>query len=348
MSSASLNEIRIVIDAMGGDYAPRNVIHGTLSALRETKNRFHVILVGKEKEIQQELQLVKGQNENLSIVHAEEILDMHDAPTSVLKSKRNSSISVGVVLQKEGKADAFVSAGNTGAVMSAGTLILGRIPGVSRPTIGAFFPTESGVSLLLDAGANVDSRPQHLYEFAIMGSIYANAMFGIQNPKVGLLNVGEEKTKGNEVALETHNLLSHSQLNFIGNVEGRDVLKGTADLVVCDGFVGNIILKFAESVPSFLKSKFKQYAETGTLKKLLIGSLRGTLRKVFKSLDYEEYGGVPLLGVNGVIIIGHGGSSAKAIKNMILKAEETVQKKINERITKAISEMNVETKIVPA
>ena len=201
------------------------------------------------------------------------------------------------------------------------------------------FSREHGVCLLLDAGANVDSRAQHLYEFAIMGNIYSGAMLGNKNPKIGLLNVGEEKSKGNEVALETYELLSTSNLNFIGNVEGRDVLKGTADVVICDGFVGNIMLKFAESVPSFMKSKFKQYAESSTLKKLFIGSLRGTLRKVFQSLDYEEHGGVPLLGVNGVVIIGHGKSSAKAVKNMILKAEETVQKKISERIAKAIAEM---------
>jgi len=332
-------EIRIVVDAMGGDFAPHNIVTGALQSLHETQNRFHIIFVGKEHKIKQELHQRKSKGENFSIVHADEILDMHDSPTAVVKTKRNSSIAVGMFLQKEKKAEAFVSAGNTGAVMSAGTLILGRIDGVSRPTIGAFFPSEHGVCLLLDAGANVDSRAQHLYEFAIMGSIYSEAMLRNNNPKIGLLNVGEEKSKGNEVALETHELLSNSKLNFIGNVEGRDVLKGTADVVICDGFVGNIMLKFAESVPAFMKSKFKQYAESSTLKKLFIGSLRGTLRKVFQSLDYEEHGGVPLLGVNGVVIIGHGKSSAKAVKNMILKAEETVQKKISERIAKAIAEM---------
>ncbi|MBM4167076.1 MAG: phosphate acyltransferase PlsX [Ignavibacteria bacterium] len=331
---------------MGGDFAPHNIVMGALAALHETNNRFHVILVGKEREIKRELHSAKLKNENFSIVNADEILDMHDSPTAVVKTKRNSSIAVGTSLQKEGKADAFVSAGNTGAVMSAGTLILGRIPGVSRPTIGTFLPSEKGMCLLLDAGANVDCRPQHLFEFAVMGSIYTNAMFDDVNPTIGLLNIGEESTKGNEVTIETHKLLSNSNLNFIGNMEGRDILKGVAQVIVCDGFVGNIILKFAESIPSFLKSRFKAYAQQGMFKKIFIGTMRGTLRKIFQSLDYEEYGGVPLLGVNGVVIIGHGKSTAKAIKYMILKAEETVQKKINEKIAAAISKTQNEIEVV--
>ena len=329
--------IRIAIDAMGGDYAPKNVVRGMLDALSETQNRFEVILVGKEHDIRSELSSHKASSGNFSIVHADEVLDMHDAPTAVLKSKKNSSIAIGTTLHKEGKADAFVSAGNTGAVMSAGTLILGRIKGVSRPTIGTFIPSETGQILLVDAGANVDSRPQHLFEFGLMGSIYVETMMQKEKVTVGLLNVGEEETKGNEVSLETYKLFTQSSMNFVGNVEGRDILKGTAQVVVCDGFVGNIVLKFAESVPAFLKSKFREYASQGVLKKLLIGALRNTLRKVFKSLDYEEYGGVPLLGVNGVVIIGHGGSTPKAFKNMILKAEETVRKNVNERIAQGFA-----------
>jgi glycerol-3-phosphate acyltransferase PlsX len=333
---------------MGGDFAPHNIVSGAIASLHEAQNRFHVILVGKEREIKHELHSVKSKNENFSIVNADEILDMHDSPTAVVKAKRNSSIAVGTFLQKEGKADAFVSAGNTGAVMSAGTLILGRIPGVSRPTIGTFLPSEKGVCLLLDAGANVDCRAQHLYEFAVMGSMYASAMFENNNPTIGLLNIGEESKKGNEVSIEAHQLFSKGNLNFIGNIEGRDVLKGNAHVVVCDGFVGNVLLKFAESIPSFLKSRFKEYARKGMFKKIFIGALRGTLRKVFQSLDYEEYGGVPLLGVNGVVIIGHGKSTAKAIKNMILKAEETVQKKINERIAHSLANVQREIRIVNA
>lgn len=330
-------QICIAVDAMGGDFAPKNVVRGMLDALQESRNRFEVILVGKEHEIRNELSLYDAEGKNFSIVHAEEIIDMHDAPTAVLKTKKKSSITIGTTLHKERNADAFVSAGNTGAVMSAATLILGRISGISRPTIGTFIPSERGQVLLLDAGANVDSRPQHLFEFGLMGSTYVATMQQKNNPTIGLLNVGEEKTKGNEISLEAYRLLAESSLNFIGNVEGRDILKGTAQVVVCDGFVGNIVLKFAESVPTFLKSKFREYAAQGVWKKLLIGVLRGTLKKVFKSLDYEEYGGVPLLGVNGVVIIGHGGSTPKAIKNMILKAEETVLKNVNEHIAQSFA-----------
>ncbi|MBI3194644.1 MAG: phosphate acyltransferase, partial [Ignavibacteriae bacterium] len=193
-----------------------------------------------------------------------------------------------------------------------------------------------GVCLLLDAGANVDCRPQHLFEFAIMGSIYAKEMFNFPNPSIGLLSVGEEESKGNEVVKETHKLLSKSNLNFIGNVEGRDILNGKAHVVVCDGFVGNIVLKFGESVPLFIKNRLKEVFNKNILLKLMGGMLRNSLRSVFKSMDYEEHGGVPILGVKGVAIIGHGKSTPKAIKNMILKAEETVRKQINERIQEAL------------
>jgi glycerol-3-phosphate acyltransferase PlsX len=242
-----------------------------------------------------------------------------------------------MTLHKEGKADAFVSAGHSGAMMSASTLILGRIENVGRPTIGAFLPSERGVCLLLDAGANVDCKPQHLYEFAVMGSIYSSQMFNVRNPATGLLSIGEEPTKGNEVVKETHKLLSQSKLNFIGNVEGRDILSGKADVVVCDGFVGNVILKFGESVPSFFKSRLKQYASGSLIGTLMGLMMRKTLRAALKSMDYEEHGGVPVLGVNGVSIIGHGKSTPKAIKNMILKAEEVVKKNVNQKIQEALA-----------
>lgn len=328
--------IRIAVDAMGGDFAPGNVISGALDALRETNNRFEVLLVGKEQLIRSHLTSSGVERLSYSIVDAPEIIDMHDGATAVLKQKKNSSIGIGMTLHKEGQADAFVSAGHTGAMVSASTLILGRLDGVSRPTIGAFLPSEKGVCLLVDAGANVDCRPQHLYEFAIMGSIYAREMFHFENPSVGLLSIGEEASKGNEAVKEAHKLLTKSNLNFIGNVEGRDILNGKVQVVVCDGFVGNIILKFGESVPSFLKSKLKEYFGNNILLKLMGGLMKSSLRSVFKSMDYEEFGGVPVLGVKGVAIIGHGKSTPKAIKNMILKAEETVRKRINERIQNAL------------
>jgi phosphate acyltransferase len=329
-------KIKIAVDAMGGDYAPQNVIAGVFEALLETGNRFQILLIGQEKILEDEINRLGKPNLAYRIINATQIIDMHDSATVVLKQKKESSITVGINLHKENKADAFVSAGNTGAVMSASTLILGRIDGVSRPTIGAFFPTEQGVCLLLDAGANVDCKPQHLYEFAVMGSVYAQKIIHIENPSVGLLSIGEESSKGNDVTLEAHRLLSESKLHFIGNVEGRDILKGKAQVVVCDGFVGNIVLKFAESILSLLKCKLRSYASKNMLQKAWTGMISGTMKKILKDFDYQEYGGVPLLGINGVSIIGHGKSTPKAIKNMILKAEEMVHENVNQHIQKAL------------
>lgn len=329
-------QLRIVLDAMGGDYAPVNEVAGAIQSLRQANNEFEVILVGKEQEIRKELDAQNAQGLSYSIVNADEVITMDDAPTAALKQKKNSSLAVGMQLHKEGKADAFASAGNTGAVLSASTLILGRIKGVSRPTIGAFFPSETGVCLLVDAGTNVDCRAQHLYEFAIMGSIYAKKIFKYENPRVALLNVGEEKHKGTEIVQEAYKLLETSNVNFIGNVEGRDILKGKAQVVVCDGFVGNVVLKFGESIPGFLKSQLKRYAGGSVLRKLLIGMARGSLRASLRDMDYEEFGGLPVLGVNGVSIIGHGSSSAKAIKNMILKAAEVAKSQLNKYIEEAM------------
>ncbi len=322
---------------MGGDFAPANEVAGAVQALRESSNAFEVVLVGREHEIREHLQHQRADGLALSVVHAEEVIGMDDSPTAALKQKKNSSLAIGMTLHKEGKADGFASAGNTGAVLSAATLILGRVKGVSRPTIGAFFPSESGVCLVVDAGTNVDCRPQHLFEFAVMGSIYAKQIFKYENPKVGLLNVGEERVKGTEIVQEAYKLLEGSTLNFIGNVEGRDILKGKAQVVVCDGFVGNVVLKFGESVPTFLKSRLKQYASGNIFRSLLIALARGSLKNSLKDMDYEEFGGVPVLGVNGVTIIGHGKSTPKAIKNMIFKAVEVATSKLNTRIEEAMA-----------
>ncbi|HMS64171.1 MAG TPA: phosphate acyltransferase PlsX, partial [Ignavibacteria bacterium] len=256
-------------------------------------------------------------------------------------TKSDSSISVGINLVKEKKADAFISAGNTGAVMTASILRLGRIQGVGRPTIGSLFPTDKGKTMVFDVGASVDCKPAHLLEFAIMGSLYMKHLYNIEKPKIGLLSVGEEKSKGDLLTLEAYELLEKSNLNFIGNVEGRDVLRGKADIIVCDGFVGNVILKFAESVLDVMKSKFKSYAEKGFFKKIWVGMMYGTLKNVvLKDFDYQEYGGVPLLGVNGISIIGHGKSSPIAVKNMIYRAEEMVRKGINTKIEQELKLIN--------
>jgi glycerol-3-phosphate acyltransferase PlsX len=254
---------------------------------------------------------------------------MHDSPTSAIKKKKDSSIVRGATLVREKKADAFVSAGNTGAMMAASTLIMGRIKGFGRPTIGAQFPTNSGkVCTVYDVGASVDSKPMHLLEYAIMGTIYAQEMDGIKNPTVGLLSVGEEDSKGNSVTFETHEMLKKSKLNFIGNVEGRDILGGKTDIVVCDGFVGNIMLKLGESFISFIKGRIKNYAAKGISNKVKALISKGVLKESLSDMDYQSHGGVPLLGVNGISIIGHGSSSPLAVKNMILKANEMFDKNL--------------------
>jgi glycerol-3-phosphate acyltransferase PlsX len=242
--------LSIVLDAMGGDFSPENEVRGALAAIEETKGRFKVILVGVEQDIRRELERAgQSSNPNIEVVAATEIITMEDEPVAALRQKRDSSIVRGFDLVRDGRAHAFVSAGNTGAVMSGATLLLGRIRGISRPTIGSQFPrADGGFTLVFDVGATVDSKPIHLREYAIMGSIYANQILGVREPRVGILSVGEEKTKGNELVFETTALLEQTDLNFVGNVEGRDILKSTVDVIVCDGFVGNIVLKFAESV----------------------------------------------------------------------------------------------------
>jgi phosphate acyltransferase len=329
--------LKIAVDAMGGDHAPESVVAGAIAAVRETGNRFEVLLVGPEAAVRAELGKFDTAGVALGVVDAPQVIDMHDDAMAGVRQKKQSSISVGITLHKEGGADAFVSAGHSGAVMSGATLILGRITGVSRPTIGTFFPTVNGIALVVDAGANVDCKPQHLAEFARMGSVYTRLILGIEKPRVGLLSIGEESSKGNDAVKEAHGLLQKSGLNFIGNIEGNDVLKGTADVVVCDGFTGNILLKFAESVPGFFKQQIRSYAAKGLVRKLKALVVRPVLKTALANMDYEEYGGVPVLGVNGVVLIGHGKSSPKAIKNLIFRAEELARRKITHHIQEALS-----------
>jgi glycerol-3-phosphate acyltransferase PlsX len=333
----SPKKLRIAIDAMGGDYAPEREIAGALEALRESNEKFEIVLVGDEQVLRRELVKQKANDLSCPVMHASQVVTMEDSPTAALKQKKDSSLAMGMRLHQEGKADAFVSAGNTGAVLSAATLILGRIKGVSRPTIGTFIPAEHGMCLLLDAGANVDCRAQHLYEFAVMGSIYIQLLRKKERPTVALLNVGEEKSKGTVAVIEAHKLLAASKLNFIGNVEGCDILKAKADVVVCDGFVGNSILKFGESVPGFLKSKLKQFAEEGFINKIAVGLALWPLKASLSEMDPNKEGGVPILGVKGVTIIGHGSSTARGIKNMILRAAEVAQIQVNREIEAALA-----------
>lgn len=332
--------IKIAIDAMGGDFAPDNEIDGAILAASENKSNLHLILTGDEKFLAAELNKRKNIPSNISIVNASEVITMDDSPSETFKTKPDSSLAVALNLVKSGKANGCISAGNTGAVLFNSTFKLGRLDKVGRPTIGSIFPTTGDITMVFDVGASVDCKPIHLFQYAIMGSMYMDIMYGIKNPSVGLLNVGEEKSKGDELTIKTYELLSNSKLNFIGNVEGRDILKGKCNVVICDGFVGNVILKFAESVLDFLKTSFKNYADESVMKKIKVGMMRGTMKDVLKRFDYQNYGGVPLLGVKGISIIGHGKSSPLAIKNMIMKAVEVHRKDLINRTESELRTIN--------
>lgn len=340
MAKENRKKIRIALDAMGGDFAPDNEIAGATEILKEYSGKdLEIAFVGDESKLRSALAKFDNLNGLFSIIHAEEVVTMDDPSTAPLKTKRNSSMAIGLQALSRGDADAFVSAGNTGAVLSTATVMLGRINGVSRPTIGSFFPTQNDYpSLVLDVGANIECKPRFLYEFAVMGSIYANHLQGLEKPRVALLNIGEEKSKGSRTIQKTYQALENSSLNFIGNVEGRDILAGRADVIVCDGFIGNIVLKFAESFVGFMKAKFADFASKNLANKLMVGALYPVLKRVLKSLDYQEYGGVPLLGVNGSVVVGHGKSSPKAIKMMIQKAIELEKKQVNQKIETALSQ----------
>ncbi|MFZ5599743.1 MAG: phosphate acyltransferase PlsX [Bacillota bacterium] len=306
---------------MGGDHAPMEIVRGARDAAHELG--VHIILVGDEEKIQRELD---GDTAGglITIVHAPEVVEMDEHPVNAIRKKKNSSIVVATQLVKEGVADAVVSAGSTGAQMASSLLILGRIAGVDRPAISTLLPTAKGVVALLDVGANVDCRPQHLKQFAVMGSLYAEKVLGLPNPKVGLLNIGSEETKGNDLTLASYGLLKEAEIHFIGNVEGRDLFLGSTDVAVCDGFVGNVVLKSAEGLAMSILGMFQQ--EMGRLEDILgrerIMHILGGFKR---RMDYAEYGGAPLLGVDGVSVISHGSSRARAIKNAIRVAKETVQ-----------------------
>ncbi|MEE9554765.1 MAG: phosphate acyltransferase PlsX [candidate division Zixibacteria bacterium] len=329
-------KIRIAIDAMGGDHAPFSIIEGAVQAQKAYGKDVALILVGDSAIIKNDLKKLNSADIQIRIVHSDEVIGMSDEPAESVRTKKNSSIVVGMELQKNGECDAFISAGNTGAVMAASLLILGRLKGVNRPAIGIFFPNEKGRSLVLDVGANSDCKAINLYQFAIMGSIYFSHMFSSKNPTVGLLSIGEEKSKGNELTIESHKMISGADLNFIGNLEGRDILKGRADVVVCDGFVGNIILKFAESINSFFKESIRRKIKVNPFAQIGALLLKPAFRDLKKNLDYSEYGGAPLLGVNGVSIICHGGSSAKAIRNAVVMARTMVTENVNNHIEQRV------------
>jgi len=307
--------MNIALDAMGGDHAPAIPVEGALAALDEFGGDLKITLVGDESQLRRQLSAHERESDaRIEIVNATEVISMSDKASRAVREKRNSSLMRAVGLHQGGLADAVVSAGHTGAQMAASYMMLGLIEGVRRPTIGGLFPVGGGrFSVLLDVGANTDCKPANLLQFAIMGSVFVEILTGNSSPRVGLLSIGEEKTKGNELVLAAHYLLEQSGLNFIGNVEGGDVLIGKADVLVCDGFVGNIVLKFAESVGGMILHRFANKGPASP-------ELAQSMKQLQKEFDYAEIGGVPLLGINGISLICHGRSSAKAIKNAIREA----------------------------
>jgi phosphate acyltransferase len=321
---------RIAVDAMGGDHAPAAVVEGSLAAAREWGHR--ILLVGREREVRAELVRLGASQDEIEVVDAPEVIEMHEPPVLALRRKKHSSIRVGAHLVREGRADGFISAGNTGAVMACAKVSLGTILGIDRPAVTAVLPNLRGRSVWLDVGANVDCRPTHIRQFAIMGSIYAKEVLGTSNPRVGLLSVGEEDTKGNDLTKEVFKELREADLNFIGNVEGRDIFNGQCDVIVCDGFTGNVSLKAIESVSEMLLVFLKQELKSSYLARMGLALARPALKRFKKTIDYAEYGGFPLLGVKGAVIIGHGRSSPKAIKNAIRACAENAGSGVNDRI----------------
>lgn len=323
--------MKIAVDAMGGDNAPASVVEGAVLAARDTG--VEAVLVGDRAQVEAELaRHPAAARVGVSVVHAEQRVEMDESPSSVVRRKRGSSIWIATELVKRGAAMAVVSAGNTGASMATAFFILGPIKGVERPAIATSLPTLTGTTLLIDVGANVDCKPLHLFQFGLMGSDYAERVLGKPAPRVGLLSIGEEDSKGNEVTKETFKILKASALNFIGNVEGRDIYAGTADVVVCDGFIGNVALKVSEGLAEAMTKLLAREINASPVSKLGYVLARGAFRRFRRRIDYAEYGGAPLLGVNGTSVICHGRSSPKAIKNAIGVARALVENRVNERI----------------
>ncbi|MFB3114705.1 MAG: phosphate acyltransferase PlsX [Nitrospirales bacterium] len=328
--------MKIAIDAMGGDHGLTPVVEGAIQAIKELD--IELVLVGQEAQIRTELDRLKWTDSRLTVQHASQTVDMHESPAQVARKKRDSSIWVATKLVKTGQADAVVSAGNTGATMVSAFFLLGVIKGVERPAICATLPTLQGTAVMLDVGATVDCTAQQLYQFGIMGHEYGKYLLGKSTPRVGLLSIGEEDTKGNDMTKGAFRLLRESPLNFIGNIEGRDVYSGNADVIVCDGFLGNVALKISEGLADAMKKMLMREIMASWLGRLSFLSLTGPLMRFKRRTDYAEFGGAPLLGVNGISMICHGRSSAKAIKNAIVRAEALAKGRLIELIQQDIAE----------
>ncbi|MBQ7919890.1 MAG: phosphate acyltransferase PlsX [Lachnospiraceae bacterium] len=329
--------VNVAVDAMGGDNAPKEIVKGAIEAINENKN-VKVFLVGKEPLILEELKKYTYDRSQLEVVHAEEVIEMAEPPVMAIRKKKDSSIVKGMNMVKDGTCDAIVSAGSSGAILVGGQLIVGRIKGVERPPFAPLIPTLNGVSLLVDCGANVDARASHLVQFAKMGSIYMENVMGIKNPKVGIVNIGAEEEKGNALVKETFPLLKNCpEINFIGSVEARDIPSGVADVIVCEAFTGNVILKMYEGVGGAFMKKIKEGMMSSLRSKIGALLVKPALKQTLKSFDTEQYGGAPMLGLNGLVVKTHGNSKAIEIKNSVLQCltfkEQNINEKIKEKIT---------------
>lgn len=327
---------KIAVDAMGGDNAPKEIIKGAVEAVQK-RDDIQVILTGKEEVIADELAGYTYNKEQITIVNTTEVIETAEPPVMAIRRKKDSSIVVGLKLVKEKKADAFVSAGSSGAVLAGGQLLVGRIKGVERPPLAPLIPTEKGFALLIDCGANVDARPSHLVQFAKMGSIYMKHVMGVKNPKVGIVNIGAEEEKGNALVKETFPLLKECRdINFTGSIETREIPHGQADVIVCEAFVGNVILKLYEGVGSVLISKMKKGMMTSLRSKIGALLVKPALKSTMKDFDASEYGGAPLLGLNGLVVKTHGSSTSKEVCNSILQCVTFKEQRINEKIKECI------------
>ena len=326
--------MRIALDGMGGDHAPQEAVAGAILAAREYGYR--VVVVGDQNLIQSELEKHKNVPNTVTVHHAGSFIRMDESAAISIRKKKDASISICADLVKDGQADAIVTAGHTGAAVVACTLKLRLLEGVERPGIGILFPTLRSPTLLIDVGANIDAKPAHLYQYAMMGDVYFRYILKKNRPSIGILNIGEEETKGTDYIKEAHQLLNKSNLHFIGNVEGRDIFNGSVDIVVCDGFVGNVVLKVSESIADVIGKMLKQELRRSPM--TMLGALlaKPAFDALKKEVDYSEYGGAPLLGVAGNCIISHGSSNARAIKNAIRVAGEFVKYEINQHIIEAI------------
>jgi len=335
--------VKIALDAMGGDNAPHDVVHGGIEAARLSKSRFEVVLVGEEPVIRKKMaRHFRIQDLPISVVHASETIHMDEEPVVAVKQKKDSSMAVAMALQREGKVSAVVSAGNTGALMTTALFTLKRMEGVRRTALGTIMPSENGRAILLDVGATVDCRPDDLLKFAIMGSIYFSQVYNQSKPRVGLLNIGHEVMKGNDLTQKAYALLSAAPIHFVGNVEGGGILHGDADVVVCDGFTGNSVLKFGESLLSIFKNSIRKLTRKYIFSQLGAVLMKPTFDGIRKLFDYQEYGGAPFLGVQGICIKAHGRSTPKAIKNAVLVAYKMAAGNVTQKISDEIKQLSID------